>query len=734
MMRVAQNLPIVNIAQESEESEGGIELGRIWSALRRQALLIAGITTVTASAAVFKALTDKPIYQSTFEVLAPQVTLETQIISSANPNAVDSGEAISGGLDETKLKLLKSPRVIDPVVEKLRIAYPQVTHEQIVKGLSLGLTGENILLVSYKHPNPEFVKDVLDVLAAAYLQFSLEDRQSDILRGINFVDEQLPSLRARVEYLQGELQTLRQQFNLIDPIAQGERLTGQVQAFTQEELTLQVQLNEAEALYQDLQRELTVQSETSAASSALAVDDRYQKLIDKLIEIDSQIAQESAIFLESSPEMEIILEQRENLVPLLQREGDRVLRELDRQIQALNVRQQSLSNNTDQLNQEIKQISSVARQYSDIERELEIATSNLNQFLSKREALRIDAAQRQSPWELLSQAPVPEAAVASAKRNLVFGAALGLLLGVGTALIIDRLRDVIYSVKEIKEITQLPILGVVPLNLDFEEFGPSAIMANQLRTADPTLEDFAMGKEKTGSYRSSAFVESFRGLNMGIRLLSPDQPVRSLAISSATPNAGKTTISVHLGQAAASMGQRVLIVDTDLRRPSIHRRIGVTNDYGLSNFVSGDLSFDMVVRQIDWEPNLHVVTAGAIPPDPTKTLASQRMQNFMERAEELFDLVIYDTPPILGFADSQVIANRTAGMLMTVGLGKLKRSLLEQAIETIKQVNIPTLGLVANGAKEQVASTYKYYNKYYEYYNYTRDFETFDRNAWLVDS
>ncbi|MEM9907761.1 MAG: polysaccharide biosynthesis tyrosine autokinase, partial [Cyanobacteria bacterium P01_D01_bin.44] len=611
--------------------------------------------------------------------------------------------------------------------------YPDITYQQVVRGLALKANDSNVLEVSYQHPNPEFVKDVLDVLAAAYLQFSLEDRQSDILRGINFVDEQLPSLRARVDFLQSELETLRQQFNLIDPIAQGERLSGQAQTFTQEELALQVQLNEANSLYQELREELSSRDETAAASSALAEDARYQSLISKLIEIDSQIAEESAIFLEASPEIEIVQEQRENLVPLLQREGDRVLRELERYIQALTVRQQSLSNNTTVLNQEIKQISSVARQYSDIQRELEIATNNLNQFLSTRETLRIDAAQRQSPWELLSQSSIPQAAVASAKQNLVLGTALGLLLGVGAALVIDRLRNVIYTTKEIKDITRLPILGVIPLNHDFERFGPSAIMANQLNSADPTLEDFAMGKLKAGAYRSSAFDEAFRSLSMAIRLVTPDVPVRAIAISSAIPNAGKTTISVHLAQAAASMGQRVLVVDADLRRPSIHRRIGVMNDYGLTNYVSGELSFDMVVRQIDWEPNLHVVTAGAVPPDPTKTLSSQRMQNFMERAEELFDLVIYDTPPILGFADSQVIANQTAGMLMTIGLGKLKRSLLEDALETIKQVNIPTLGLVANGAKEQVPSTYKYYNKYYEYYNYTRDFEAFDRNAWLVD-
>ncbi|NEP18984.1 MAG: polysaccharide biosynthesis tyrosine autokinase [Leptolyngbya sp. SIO4C1] len=717
-----------------EEAEGGIELGRILAALRRQALLIAGITTVTASAAVFKALTDTPTYRAGFEVLAPQVTLETQIISSANPAAVSGDqEVISVGLDETKLKLLKSPRVIDPVVEKLKVAYPNVTYNQIVKGLTLNTNGDNILTVSYRHANPEFVKDVLDVLAAAYLQFSLEDRQSDILRGISFVDEQLPALRERVDFLQGELEALRQQYNLIDPVTQGERLSGQIQDFNQEELALQVQLNEATALYQELQQELFQNGEV-AASSVLSDDPRYQKLVDKLIDIDSQIAQESAIFLEASPEMEIFQEQRENLSPLLAREGDRVLRELGRQIEVLNVRKQSLSNNASQLNQEIKQISSVARQYSDIQRELEIATSNLNQFLSKREALRIDAAQRQSPWELLSQASVPQAAVASAKRNLVFGTAIGLMLGTGAALLLDRLRNVIHSVKDIKEITNLPLIGAIPLNEDFEEFGPAAMMASQTRSSDPTLEDFARGQENVGSYRSSAFVEAFRSLSTNIRLLNPDTPVRSIAISSSTPNAGKTTMSVHLGQTSAAMGQRVLIVDTDLRRPSIHRRVGVTNDYGITNFVSGELSFDMVVRQLPWEPNLCVVTAGAIPPDPTKTLSSQRMKSFMERAEELFDLVIYDTPPILGFADSQVIANRTSGLLLTIGVGKLKRNLLEQALETIKLVNIPILGLVANGVKEQISPTYKYYNKYYEYYTYTRDFETFDRNAWLVDS
>ncbi|MDJ0706936.1 MAG: polysaccharide biosynthesis tyrosine autokinase [Leptolyngbyaceae cyanobacterium MO_188.B28] len=697
------NIPI------DENAEGGLEFGQALAAIRRRILLIAGVTTVVASAAVLKAITDTPIYSAGFEILTKPVTLESQLIGATNQQTLSrQQDLISVTVDATKLKILKSPRLIDPIVDQLQDKYQFVDYGQISGGLSAEASTDDVLTVIYQNNNPELVKDVLDLVSVAYIQFSLEDRQRDILRGIKFVDEQLPELRGRVDDLESKLEELRQAHNLIDPTIQGQQLSTQVATFVQEQLNIQVQLDEAQLLFSDLQRELTRQGE-AAAASALTEDPRYQGLLAQLLEIDSQLAEQSTLFLEASPEIQILQEQRQNLAPLVAREGQRVQRQVDSRIRELSTRNQALGEAVDLLNQRIKQLSTVARQYSNIQRELEIATNNLDQFLSKREALRIDAAQKQAPWELLSQPGDPMASSGSVQRNLVLGTGLGLLLGIGAALMVDKLSSVIHTVKEVKDVTKLPLLGVIPFNEYLEKFGPAASVATRLKQAGYV---FGLTPEDAQNQTSAPFIEAFRSLYASIRLTSPESQIQSLAISSPVPNSGKTTVSLHLGQAAAAMGQRVLIVDTDLRRPSLQSRLGLRGQQGLTEFVTAGLGFEEVLQKVPLDNNLFVVTAGSVPPDSTKVLSSKRMQQFMEQAKQNFDLVLYDTPPLLGFADAYLVAAQTAGFLMVVGLGRMKRSLLERSMDELRVSGINALGVVANGAKDRTVTAYSYYQYY----------------------
>jgi len=717
-MNADSSLPVTaekSFLPNRADDEGGIDLGQIVDAIRRRLLLVAGVATVVASAAVLKALTDTPVYEASFEILTNPVTLETRIISAANPETLSNQQdVVAVSIDEAKLKILKSPRVIEPVVEELQADFPSLDYGDVVRGLTVQPSSQDILAVTYQHTDPAVVTAVLDVLEEAFLQFSLEERQKDILRGIDFVDEQLPQLRSRVDALQSQLETLRRQYNLIDPEAQGQELTQQISSFSQERLDIRVQLNEAKLLYSNLDQELNQRGELATAS-LLNENPRYQGLLDKLLEIDTQLAEESVLFMGESPEIQYLEEQRQRLIPLLAQEGQRTERQLVSMIRELETRDQALGQAIEQLNQRMKVLSSVARRYSDIQRELQIATENLNQFLSKREALRIDAAQRQTPWELLSQPTNPRASAASVKRNLLLGSALGVLLGIGAALLVDRLSSVIYTPKELKSLSKLPLLGVIPFNEYLERYGPAASVATRLRQAGYILNITNKADEQEQSQASTPFIESFRSLYASLRLLNPDRSLSSLTISSATPGAGKSTVCLHLGQAAAAMGRRVLLIDTDLRRPSLHKKIGMKNTKGLTDYIAApELSVDDVVQSVPLDENLSIITAGSLPPDPTKVLSCRRMEEFIGQVNQQFDLVIYDTPPLLGFADAFLTGVHTNGFLMVVGLGKVKRTVFQQALEDLKVSMIPVLGLVANGAKaEQMTSSYSYY----QYYN-----------------
>lgn len=696
---------------QTSEDEGGLQLGQLVGTLRRKALLIAGITTIVAVLAQFRVATDKPVYSAGFEILTKSVTVESEVISSV-PDTLSNRQqetATDGGvLDETKIRVLLSPSLLYPIVEELQPKHPDLDYSTLAANLAIQPDSADILNVSYSSEDPNLVKDVLAAVSKAYLSYSLEERQKDVSQGIEFVEDQLPKLTARVTAQQEKLQQFRQTYNLIDPDTQASLLSNQAGTLAQQRSEAQTQLNEARSLYGELREQISGQPAESAASSALSNSPRYQKLLDQLLEIDTKIAQESSLYLEGSLEMQVLQEQRQSLIPLLQRESRRVEAELVSQIRELESRTQALAQANTELNQSVRQLSAITRQYTDIQRELQVATENLNQFLAKREALRIDAAQREVPWQLLTPPSDPQPSAASSKRSLILGTILGLLLGVGAALALDRLSNVIHTSKELKDATKLPLLGVIPFSQSLGATDtPDEIMV-WLQSAG-----LQVGHDRPFDHANhSPFLEAFRALAVNIRMSSPDVRIRSIAISSAVPNSGKTTIAFYLAQAIAAMGQRVLLVDTDLRRPSLHQRLGLSDTVGLTDVISSGLALEEAAQQMPWESNLFVLPAGTIPPDPARILSSQAMKSLMTQSHEAFDLVIFDTPPLLGLADTYLFADCTDGLLVVARLHQLKRALLEQMMEDLRVSGTPVLGTIANASNERVMNLYSYYNAY----------------------
>ena len=150
-------------------------------------------------------------------------------------------------------------------------------------------------------------------------------------------------------------------------------------------------------------------------------------------------------------------------------------------------------------------------------------------------------------------------------------------------------------------------------------------------------------------------------------------------------------------------------MDVDLRKPQVHDRLQVPNEQGLSNLIANDLPFKAVMQQPNPEQMLFVLTAGKIPPDPTKLLSSHKMRDLMSTFEQCFDLVIYDAPPTTGLADVSLIGQQTDGLVLITRIGKTDRTVLKQTVETLKLAQITTLGIVANGVKSTGLGGYRYY-------------------------
>ena len=327
----------------NDVEEGGLNLGQVGAALRRRALLSAGFTGVVATAAVLKAEADPPIYQGQFQILTKPVTGEGKAIANV-PQTLGSKDGIAAPESTkevgTTIQVLKSPRVLNSVVEKLQTKYPTLEYELFIEGLVIGSKQQNILTVGYVASDKQLVTDVLNEVAKAYLDYSLEERQEDINQAINFVKERITKggLRQRVEQLQNKLRTLRRVNNLIEPAQKAKEVSSQIATFTQQRLDNRVQYEQMLAQYQELQKELAQQPGERAGNSLLSENSRYQRILDQIQQVDIEIKSQSAKFTDNNPAIQTLRQRKANLIPMLNAEEQRVQKEFQSRIQSLQAR------------------------------------------------------------------------------------------------------------------------------------------------------------------------------------------------------------------------------------------------------------------------------------------------------------------------------------------------------------------------------------------------------------
>jgi capsular exopolysaccharide synthesis family protein len=292
---------------------------------------------------------------------------------------------------------------------------------------------------------------------------------------------------------------------------------------------------------------------------------------------------------------------------------------------------------------------------------------------------------------IASYATVPRVSIGPSIRKAVMTAAvLGLIIGLALAMIVDYLDDSIKDPKEAEELLGMPILGLISL----------------VPGATPVLID------DPGS--RSPLAEAFRTLRANLRFSAADKPVRSVLVTSPGPGEGKSTTAAGLAIAAANAGQKVILVDTDLRRPSVHKLFSVNPQYGLTDVLTGNKTLDESLMHME-RTGVSLLTTGPLPPNPIELLESEAMVKTMAALQERADLVIFDSPPLLVVADSQILANQVDGTLLVLAMNSSRRDMGRHAKEVLSRINARLLGLVGNKVRRS-GGGYYYYYYYYHYY------------------
>ncbi len=696
-------------------SEGGINLGVILETLKRRAVLIAGITAAVGGAAGLRAYTNPAIYSASFDFLIQPLSVESEVLGDP---LIEQETSLSL---EDQIQILTSPGVLDPLVSEVRAqgmedCTPPVSgsadtlqeeelqrqcYTIINSNLSVeGFPESDIVQAIYSSESESNAKYIADLAAQTFLDYGLSSRQRNIQQGLDFLDSKIPDLRQEVRGFENQIQNLQQTFNFLSIESKGGNVSGQVSNFENQYLDILIELEQKLDLYESLKTELATSSIETAVSPALSDNGRYQNLIADLLALDNQIAEASSIYTDNSPEIQVLNDQRENILNLLTREGRLAEQEVLSEIDVLASQELALSRTLEDLNIDIDEIATLSRQFTELQRELEIATNNLGQLMARRATLQIEAAQRELPWELITPPRVSKE-IPSLFNSIAVGSLLGFLLGMGIALALDAQKGILYTAKDLKRVTPVTILSIIPWNesvLKGHEkyqletlFQPSTSKLSFDSTA--TLSNG--GLEPDGMHE---FKEAFRSLVANLQRVDVERPIKSLTISSADDQVSDATTAAYLAWSAAETGNRVLLIDADLRDPSLHTLLDLNNEKGFSNVLSGDLELKNALCKSTIESNLFVLTAGSAYLEPAKILTVSRIRKFLSLIGSHFDLVIFSSPSFLDYADSALIAGETDGLALVSNLGKVKSAQLEQNLEKVWVSKIPLVGIIAKEA------------------------------------
>jgi capsular exopolysaccharide synthesis family protein len=315
-------------------------------------------------------------------------------------------------------------------------------------------------------------------------------------------------------------------------------------------------------------------------------------------------------------------------------------------------------------------------------------------LVASYQQVKLAEAQATNNIVVAEPAAIPERPIRPrTSTNVMLAVVIGALLGLGIVFLVEYLDDTVKTPDDISRITGLSTLGAIAR---LKESGGPRQLVTWLRTKAPESE-------------------AYRTLRTNIQFSSVDKPIRSLLVTSSSPGEGKSTTTANLAAVLAQTGQRVIVVDTDLRRPVLHKVFGVPNNIGLTNvLLAGEnVSLEGYLQTTEIEP-LCVLTSGPIPPNPSELLGSHRMERLVGALVQAADIVLFDSPPVLAVTDAVVMARHVDGVLLVVDAGHTREHALAQAVGELQKTGVNLLGVALNRLDTRRGGYYYYYYYYSE--------------------
>jgi capsular exopolysaccharide synthesis family protein len=733
------------------EGERGPDLRAAWLVLRKRRWTVFMIFLLVTGTVLLATLQQTPVYRA-------QALVEIQ---KENPDILTVEElfqidSVSDAYLETQYKVLQSETLAQQVIERLGLREkrefqppepwwpmrlvraapaadavpPHVvrrrTLEKFRERLEVApIKRSRLVEVRFESRDPALAAAIVNALCESYIQQNLQARWEATQKAGEWMGQQLEGLKARLEKSEEDLQAYARANGLLfleSERGAQENIVNQRLRQLQDELTrAQAARYEKESLYR------LVESGEHAALPGVFDSKLMQDLTVRLAELKREHAQLAATFTSDYPRVKQVQSQVDEIEEVLARERSRAAEHIRNEYQAAVKREALLAQAFAAQQKQANQIAEKTVQYSILKREVETNKQLYEGLLQRMKEAGVSAGLKASNIRVVDPAEPPRRpARPRVLLNLALGVLLGLALGVGGAYLQNHLDNTLKTPEDVEHFLRMPALATVP---SVESVVRGRVYGGPGRSS-PTLGAGDSGKNtalagRAGWHRIDAATpqhnvlsEAFRGLRTSVLLSTAERPPRTLLVTSAQPAEGKTTVSANLAISLAQLGQRVLLLDADLRRPSVHKAFSLGAAKGLVNVLTGHDSWRSVVQRTDF-PALDALVCGPVPPNPVELLSSGRMRAVLREVLEDYEFVVVDSPPLLNVSDSRVIASLVEGVILVVKGGETPRELAQRAAAQIGDVAANVIGVVLNNVDiRRDGYGYYAYNHYYTYGEY----------------
>lgn len=706
----------------STTTEADLGYGQILAILLRRRFLFLGVLASVVAAAAVSTLFKSPTYISSMQLLVEpnyqgeQDAGEQSAFSASEPSQTDYA---------TQINLMRSYQFIKEAAETLQPEYPDLTPGEIQSSFTLSQIVEDkvntkIFEATYITDDPVKAQKVLSTLQDIYQGYNLEQQNLRLNKGVKLINSQLQTALENVTKTQQQLEQFRTERNLIDPNQQATALTSALNQVEQEQRATLTQYQDMQARFNTLQQQLNLSPQSALVASRLSQSPRYQTLLNELQKTDLELGQQRVTFTDADPRIEDLVDQRQSKLELLRKEvaqilgdmpvnidtsGENLLSEgqlsnvdlnlvgsmVEAQVNlaSLSAREKSLIESRQQLRSQLNQFPGLIAEYDRLQPEVEIGRSVVEKLLEQQQETSARLSRGGFNWQVVEAPRIGAQTGPNQKQDLLLGIVAGVFLGGVAAFAREAIDGVVHTSDELKQQVAMPLLGIVP-ELPSPELDKSFISL-PFRKVEASILPVAK------SLNWLPFRDAVDLIYKNIQLLNPNTPLKSLTITSAVAGEGKSTLILGLALSAARANQRVLVIDADLRRPALHEHLNLPNEQGLSRILT-DRSVSLKPDRVSLSGlRIDVLTAGSESPDPVKLLSSKRMKDLITMFTSRYDLVLIDTPPVLGMVDAVQVASLCNGSILVGRLDQVTQADLTQAVERLSKLNL--IGIVANGSR-----------------------------------